>query len=374
MACAQYKLFFNKTVATAKQLASFETITVHQEMDNAWVATLEVPLCTNAQGDWTGESETWFQPMNRLRIEVSLRGGQWVPLIDGPIVTCNYDTHMEPGQSVAHVVVHDDGFLLHRNESVKLYPGITDDQIAQEIFDGVKDIVKHTHIDPVPPPDDLANTTTVLRGTPMKLLQKLVRRQHEAWHAFILPGPEPNSSVGCFKQDPTGDSGLPAMVLLGKNRNVLNLRFSSTAVTPAVFRGSAVSLSSASETPSTAVLSDINRLGTDPPSGTPVNRMLRPGQSRNVNLQNGVLAASEQAAYALTADGEVLKDTYPAVLQPYQNVQVTGSNGRLSGLWLIRQVTHTLTRNSYGQTFSLQRNARSAGAGSSNTAASPVIC
>jgi hypothetical protein len=108
-------------------------------------------------------------------------------------------------------------------------------------------------------------------------------------------------------------------------------------------------------------------MGTNPTGGTAVNRMLRPGQTRNVNLQDAVQAATDQAAFSLTAEGEVLKDTYSAVLQPYQNVQVLGVNGQLSGLWQIRQVTHTLTRNSYGQTFSLRRNGQSAGSGSSST-------
>src|ERR1700688_151996 len=366
MSCAQFKLFFNDQVATAKQLDSFETITVQQEMDMGWTASLEVPLCTNTQGDWTGESESWFQPMNRLRIEVNLQGGSYVPLIDGPIVTCNYDMHMEPGQSMGHVEVHDDGFLLARNENVKLYPGITDDQIAQQIYDDNNDYIKSTQIDSVDAPANLSDNTTVLRDTSMELLQQLARRQHMTMHASILPGAQPHSSIGCFQKDPSGDSGLPAMVLLGKNRNLLNIRFSSTAATAAAFRGASISLSDASVDSSTASLSDINRLGTDPPSGTPVNRLLRPGQARNVNLQSALLAASEQSAYALHAEGEVLKDSYPAVLQPYQNVQVTGSNGRLSGLWLIRKVTHTLTRNSYGQTFQLQRNARSAGTGNTS--------
>jgi hypothetical protein len=368
MACAQYKLYFNDQAASAQQLASFEAITVQQEMDSRWVASLEIPLCTDAQGNWVGESATWFQPMNRLRIEVSVQGGAYVPLIDGPIVTCNYDLYMEPGQSMAHVEVHDDGFLLHRDETVKLYNGITDDQIAQQIFDDNSDITKSTQIDAVPAASDLTNTTTVLRGTPMELLQQLVRRNSKAWHAYILPGTKPHASIGCFTKDPTSDSGLPEMVLLGKDRNLLNIRFSSTAASAAVFRGASISLSDGSVDNATADLSDISRLGTDTPSGTAVSRLLPPGKSRNVNLQSAVLAASEEAAYALHADGEVLKDTYPAVLQPYQTVRVAGTNGRLSGLWLIRQVTHSLTRNSYGQKFSLQRNARSAGAGKSNVA------
>jgi len=59
-----------------------------------------------------------------------------------------------------------------------------------------------------------------------------------------------------------------------------------------------------------------------------------------------------------------MKETYTSVLQPYQYVSVLGINGSLSGLWLIEQVTHTLTRNSYGQKFRVIRNAESAGTNS----------
>lgn len=365
MACAQFKLFLNDQVATTQQLDSFETITVQQEMDMNWTAHLELPLCTDAQGEWSGEAESWLQPMSRLRLEVSMQGGPYVPLIDGSIVSADYDMHMEPGQSVARLEVQDDGFLLHRDESVKLYAGITDDQIAEQIYGDNQDIAS-TDVEPVDAPADLSDNTTLMRGTQMELLQSLARRQHMQMHAYVLPGAQPHTSIGCFKNDPAGDSGLPPMVLLGTGRNVINIRFSSTASDAAAYRTGTVSLSDASVNSATANLSDITRQGTDPPSGTPVKRMMRPGQSWNVDLTTAVQSASEQAAYALQAEGEVLKDTYCGVLTPYQNVQVLGSNGRLSGRWLIRQVTHTLTRNSYGQTFSLQRNARSAGAGNNS--------
>jgi hypothetical protein len=367
MACAQYRFYLGDQNATTQQITTFETMTVHQEMDNSWTATVEIPLCTDSQGNWTGETESYLQPLNRVRVEVSLQGGPYVPLIDGPIVAVNHDLHMEPGQSMATVEVQDDGFLLHRDESVKVYPGMTDDQIAQQIFNDNNDITVSNQVDLVPPSNNLSSVTTVLRGTPMELLQQLARRQHDAWHAFILPGPQAHTSIGCFKQDPAGDSGLPEMILTGNKRNLLNIKFTSNNSVPASFRSGGVSLNDASVNSSTASLGNVNRLGTNPPGGTAANRMLRPGQTRNMNLQDAVQAATDQAAFALTAEGEVLKDTYSAVLQPYQNVYVVGVNGQLSGLWQIRQVTHTITRNSYGQTFSLRRNAQSAGSGSAST-------
>jgi hypothetical protein len=366
MACARYKLFFNDQVATAQQLTSFETITVHQEMNHAWTANLGIPLCTNAQGDWTGESETWFTPLNRLRIEVSLKGQGFVPLIDGLIVSRYHDLYMEPGQSMGHVEVYDDSILLNRDESVKLYNGITDDQIAARIYGDYPDVVKSTDIDQIDAPSDLTDRNMVLHGTGGDLLARLVAQHHNVYHAFILPGPQPHTSIGCFKRNATRDSGLDKMTLTGKGRTLLNIRFSNNAAKPDVVRGSQISLNSASVNIATANLSNIDRLGSNPPGGTPANRMLRPGQSRNANLQNAVQEAAEDAAYALHAEGEVLKDTYASVLQPYKTVPVLGSNGQLSGLWQIEKVTHTLTRNSYGQTFSLRRNAQSSGTGSAN--------
>jgi hypothetical protein len=368
MACAQYRFYLGDQNASSQQIATFETITVHQEVDNGWTATVEIPLCTDSHGNWTGETESYLQPLNRVRVEVSLQGGPYVPLIDGPIVAVNHDLHMEPGQSMATVEVQDDGFLLHRDETVKLYPGMTDGDIAQRIFNDNSDITVSNQVDPVPSTNNLSSVTTVLRGTPMELLQQLARRQYDTWHAFILPGPQAHSSIGCFKlDDPTVDSGLPQMILTGNKRNLLNIKFTSNNSIPANFRSGGVSLNDGSVNNSTASLSNVDRMGTNPTGGTAVNRMLRPGQTRNVNLQDAVQAATDQAAFSLTAEGEVLKDTYSAVLQPYQNVQVLGVNGQLSGLWQIRQVTHTLTRNSYGQTFSLRRNGQSAGSGSSST-------
>lgn len=372
MACARYRLYLADQPASTAQLNSFETITVTQEMDMSWTAQLEFPLRTDARGKWTGESEAWLQPLSRLRLEVSVQGRPYVPLIDGSIVSSDYGLQMEPGQSALHIEVQDDGFLLHRDETVKLYPDMTDDEIAEQIYLDAVDIAS-IDIDEADGPADLSDNTTVLRGTQMELLQFLAQRQ--GMHAFVLPGPQPHTSVGCFKYDPDPqlDFGLPEMVLLGSNRNLMSLKLWVEGAQPAVYCGSTVSLSDKSVNSRTADLSDIDRLGPDPPPGTPIKRFLRPGKALSVDLDRATQAASEDAAYALHADGEVLKDTYGGVLAPYQNVQMRGSNGRLSGSWLIRQVTHTLTRNSYGQTFSMQRNAESAGAGNTPPPAPPGV-
>jgi hypothetical protein len=359
MACAQYRLYLDGSAATADQLARFEDITIDQEMDKACEGRFQVPLCTKPNGAWDGETEAFLQGMGRIRLEVQLSGSTWIPLLDGPIVNVENAMFNEPGRSTLTLVVSDDSFFLHRDETVTRFQG-SDDQIASQIYDQAPQIASK-QIQPAPAPSNPAFDSTVLRGTPMECLQQLARRQH--MHAYVACGDTPGKSVGCFQPDPDPamDFGLSAMVLLGANMNIFSFESDTTVGQTATFQSGRIDLNDRSSDTRTSSLSDLALSGTNPPPGPAIRRLLRPGQTDALTLARAVAAASERAGYALTAHGEVMKGIYGSVLQPYQNVQVAGANGRLSGSWLIRQVTHTLTRNSYGQTFQVTRNAESAG-------------
>lgn len=363
MSCSEYRMFFDGAPATPAQLARFEDITVEQEMDMAWTAHLQVPLCVDANGNWTAESESFLQCLSRIRIEASIQSGPWIALIDGPIVNQYSEMISEPGQSQVTLVVSDDSFYLHRDETVRSFQGVSDDEVATQLFEGVSQIAT-TDVDSVPAASNPGFDTTVMRGTEAELLQQMARRQH--MHAYVLPGSHPGQSVGCFKRDPDPDRdfGLTPMVLTGSGRNIFYFNTANPAGQTAVFQSARVNLNDRSVDTRTADSSQIPQFGTDPPQGPSINRLLRPGRADALDTSQAVQVASQRASYVLSAEGEVMKDTYPSVLQPYMNVQVTGVNGRLSGTWLIRQVTHTLTRNSYGQQFQAIRNALSAGTNS----------
>ncbi|SPF40917.1 conserved hypothetical protein [Syntrophobacter sp. SbD1] len=359
MSYAQYRLYLNDVMATADQLSSFEDITIEQEMDKACQGKFQVPICVSQTGVWDGETEAFLQGMSRIRLEIQIQSGAWVPLIDGPIINIEGDNFYQPGQSMLTLVVSDDSFYLHRDETVSSFQG-SDDQIALQIYDQVPEIAS-TDVDAAPAPSNPAFDTTVLRGTQMECLQQLATRQH--MHAFVRCGDSPGQSVGCFKldPDPAQDFGLSPMVLVGNGANIFSFKTKTTVGQMATFQSERVDLNDRSTDARTSDLGDINLQGTNPPPGPSIQRLLKPGQTDALTLARAVQAESERAAYALSADGEVMKGGYGSVLQPYQYVQVLGANGTISGTWLIRQVTHTLTRNSYGQSFQVMRNAQSAG-------------
>ena len=359
MTCAQYRLYFDGAAATADQLARFENVTIEQEMDKATEGRFQVPLCTLPNGKWDGESEAFLQGMTRIRIEVQLESSPWVPLLDGPIVNTEFEMFNEPGRSMLTVVVTDDSFFLHRKESVSQFKG-SDDRIASQIFGQVSQIVS-TDIDTAPAPSNPGHDGTIRRGTQMELLRQLAKRQ--GMHAYVGPGSSPAKSVGYFKHDPSPkqDFSLAPMVLMGPAMNIFSFRTDMTVGQMASFKTGQVSLQDRSTDSRTSDLGDIAMFGSNPPPGPVVERLLKTGPVDALTLARAVQAASEKTAYALEAHGEVMKQVYGSVLQPYQNVQVVGTNGTISGTWLISQVTHTLTRNDYGQTFHVKRNAQSAG-------------
>jgi hypothetical protein len=181
MGCAQYRLYLNDAPATANQLARFEDITIEQEMDKATQGRFQVPLCV-----------AFLQGMTRVRLEVQMQNADWIPLIDGPIITVESAMFNEPGRSMLTLVVSDDSFFLHRDETVASFQG-SDDAIAGQIYDQVPEIAS-VDLDTAPSPSSAGFTTTVLRGTQMEFLKQLAQRQH--MHAYVTCGDSPGQSVG----------------------------------------------------------------------------------------------------------------------------------------------------------------------------------
>ena len=112
----EFRLFFNNEPASQEELDRVETITVEQEVGMAWQARLEMPVCLDEQGRWQGPDERLLRNTSRVRVEISVRGGPFVPLIDGPVVSLDKPMHSRPGQSSITLTVNDDSDFLNRED------------------------------------------------------------------------------------------------------------------------------------------------------------------------------------------------------------------------------------------------------------------
>jgi hypothetical protein len=361
MASVEYRLYFANQPATREQLDQVEVITVEQELDMAWHAQLQIPICTDDKGNWKDQAQqTFTTDFSRVRVEVKVGKAGFVALIDGPIVGSSRQQSSQPGQSMITVMVQDDSYYLHRADTIARFEKKLDHEIAQTLFDVAKQQIKRQKIETTPSPTSTPTPDVMQRGTEMELLRSLARRQGK--HAYVLPGSEPGQSIGCFQAFPQDPDGLPSLILVGSDRNLAEFHPTYSAQQAAKFQASTLSLTDKTIATQTSDLNDVPRVGAEPTFQKEANvplQIVRPHHGDHVNLTQLVNAHAREASYTVTATGSVLSDCYTGVLSPYRVVGVYGIDARASGTYEITKVTHTLNRANYSQAFTLRRNGRS---------------
>jgi hypothetical protein len=357
MADIRYRMYLEKNAATRTQLDLIEEVTVDQAINKAWEARLLLKIATDDKGVWTGKDPA-FEPKKRVRLEIDAGSGKWQPLIDGPIVGSDQTMSSEPGQSTATLIVMDDSVYLNREEDFLMFSNKLDHEIAAQIYHDAE------HIEST---DVSADTKPALggfvpfvfhKGTAMEVLRKIAARQ--GMHAYVLPGREPDTSIGVFKRLPTKPDGLKDLILLGPNRNIASLAAKKDDQSPASVQAFAIRLSDKTVNQAISTFRDVDLLGDKPAAAslaTATKRLLPAGKDGSTDPKAATEAAARKLSMAFEASGSVMSECYKASLSPYRAVSVFGIESRLAGVYVVKKVTHRLTRYAYEQSFTLMRNA-----------------
>ena len=160
-------------------------IRIDQAIGLAAEAELDLPVATDDSGVWSGQDDDFSAPFHRIRVEVQIGDGDFVPLIDGPVVAQRFELKAEPNDSHVTVVVHDDSVLLNRDEKVVVF----EDKAASEIAESlISEYGLTPQVDDTPAAGGALTRYVVQRGTNMQLLRQLARR-NGMW-AYVKPGPD----------------------------------------------------------------------------------------------------------------------------------------------------------------------------------------
>lgn len=365
MPTARLRLFLDNAPASDEQLARFGAIRVDQGIGVATEAELDVPAGTDDGGRWQYLEDGFVQPFARVRVEVKVGDGDFVPLIDGPIVGQRFQLEAAPESSKLTLVVHDDSVLLNRDERVAMFEDMSASDIASRLF-GEHGLL--ARVDPVPAAGAAYRRYTVQRGTAMQILRRLAREN--GMFVYVEPGGAAGTSVGVFQHPTAADQRLPDLVLRGEARNFGSFSAEFDALRPQAPQASNLRASDHSVVRSSASAAPGTALGATPAhqAVTPATTLLKDTREEQADVDAATAAGADLSAWAWTAQGEVEADGYPGVLRPYRKVTVRGVGGHLSGDYLVSRVAHEIRNAGYRQQFSLTRNARSAGA-----AAAPAL-
>lgn len=358
-----YKIFFNNKPATCKQLDRIEDITVEQEVDMAWEARIEVPICVDENGRWIGEDDEFMKSFSRIRIEVGI-GKTSVPLIDGHVISDSSGMDFKPGQSFNTIIVRDDSICLDRKDMRLDYENKPDHQIAREIFEleEYNSIRASIYVEETTAAGNSPKPVIARVSTHLQLLRSLAKRHN--WHAYVLPSNERGKSIFVFRPFPkiaVETPLLPDIVTLGTDRNANMLNFEEKFLDPSRVTASTINIKNKKIISSTASPLDRKILGDRAVLGKgiePAVRILPPG-CKSADPVTAASAEADRLSYAVEATGSVLEGCYPGVLQPYRLVNVKMGDTSKCGPYVITRVTHRLTRSTYSQSFSLIRDALS---------------
>ncbi|MFO1058182.1 MAG: hypothetical protein U1E53_14590 [Dongiaceae bacterium] len=356
---AEYRLWLDNAPADQATIGRFGDIRVDQAIGVASEAELQLPVATDPGGLWSGQEEDFTQPLKRVRIEVKIGEGEFVPLIDGPIVANRLALKATPDESTMTLVVHDDSVLLNRHEKVALFQ----DKAAHEIAEAlIAEAGLTPEVTAGPSGGSTLTRFVVQRGTAMQLLRQLARQS--GMFAYVRPGPTPGTSTAVFAPPSLAPGGLPEILLLGPDRNVASFAIELDALRPVTAQGASLDILDKSVLAAAANAASQGPLGDEAIHDTlaePGSVLLARSREEQGDIDAAAQAALDQSSWALSAEGEVDADRYAGVLSPYQVVSVAGVGGRMSGAYLVSRVTHLLSDAGYRQKFALVRNARSAG-------------
>ena len=364
MPTTEFRLYIDNQCASAEQLAAFSSIRVEQAVGMAAAAELQMPLVPDDDGVWAGLDEAAAQPFARIRIDIKVGNGDFVSLLDGPVIGQRFELDAAPDRSHLTIVAHDDSVLLDRDEKVAVHEN-------QALSALVRDLIEEPGLDSrvdaqLPDPASAVDRYFVQRGTNMQTLRALAKRF--GMFVYVEPGPNPGRSVGVFEAAAARDDGLPQLVLLGADRNIATFSAEFDALRPQTAKAGTVRVidkepisgeASSASRPSDGALGDAAAHSLVTPSKT----LLRDTREEQADLDAETVGLVDASSWAYAARGELDADLYSGVLRPHRRVTVTGIGPQLSGDYLIARVLHEISDGGYRQSFALARNARSTGSG-----------
>ncbi|HOM11718.1 MAG TPA: hypothetical protein PLB41_00190 [Rubrivivax sp.] len=347
MSTPRFRVWFGDAEASEDDLARIEEIEVTQEIDKFWEARIRTTMCLDAQGHWQHRSDTVAAAFTRMRVELDAGNGTFVPLIDGPVTSFDSRMDSQPGRSTATFVVRDDSVFLNRDEGTEVFRDKTDSQVADELLRSV-DAIDDTRIEAT----SATHAISSRRGTKLRCLSELARANER--RVFVLPGPEPGKSIGCFLSDPRQAEGdLPALTLIGDARNLGDATIEEDSESPERTSAQRLRIADGALASFQTSAADLGVGGDRPalPADLTPLRLLPPADATREDPQAAASGRARQSGYAYKLSSRLIPGCYAAALQPHRRVRIECGDTPYSGDWLLAKVVHRITPSIYTQSF-----------------------
>lgn len=354
-----YQVLFDGTPAEQEFYDMVSRLEIEENADLPGAISLQLPVSAkDGELSWVGDAR--IAPYANIAVLATPEGGDQQCIFDGYVLT--HKVHLPAGPAGATVDVwgQDASVLMGLTETVKEWSGLSDTEVADQIFSsyGYSPAAENSS-EPAPAHTEDEHTL-MQRASDADFLRRLARRTGR-WFR-VTCADQAGKRTGYFA---TPSLTAPAAVTIGvhdpKTSSVPMLDFSWDATRPSSVAARQASLTDADQD---GVSADTSDSGLPPLDAQSLSAFT--GQDRTVILTAAADTAElparaagllREAGWFVRCEGTADLNVVKKVLRVGSVVAVEGCGSLLSGSYLVWSVRHSITTQAHAMSFVLVRNA-----------------
>jgi len=343
---------------------ALQSIEIEENADGPDAMTITLPVNRTSAGGLTYVDDGSFEPYTQVSV-VLTAGPSTQCVFDGYVLSWRLHVDRSSAESSIRVWAHDASWLMNLDDVVREWPGLTDGQVANEIFTSHGFEPAAGNLDDDSPAHLPEQHTLLQRATDLRFLHGLARRNGKICR--VACGEKPGNRTGYFIR-PSAGSPVAALSFASLDDWTVDaLDVEWDVMRPTQVRASQASFtSSVGGAPAVESSSGIPVLGSRDLRGYAgrSSTMLLTATGDPPELRQRATAVLAESGWFATCTGEADVDRLGTVLRVGTVVAVDGAGSAHSGNWFVWRVNHLIERDSCRARFTLVRNAVGSSGGS----------
>jgi hypothetical protein len=334
---------------------------IEESADEPGALLIQLPANRTAAGDLQFVGDGTLEPMTNVTLTVTAgaQGASPQCVFDGYVLSWRLALDRAGTASTIEAWAHDASWLMNLDDTVIEWAGQTDGEIANTIFGSYGFTPADSNTDNDSPSHTPDGHTVFQRGTDLQFLRGLARRAGKVCR--VACADTPGQRTGYFAVPDLTQSPATTISLVDPaSWTVDALVFDWDVMRPTEVNASQVDLSQASDTGSdTSADTGLVALDArDYPSYLGQSSALRLTTSADVSdLDQRTAAVLTETGFFARCTGEADAQRLGTILRAGDIVAIEGAGNLQSGNWLVWNVRHTYTPDTWTMSFTLVRNA-----------------
>lgn len=338
-----------------------QQLEIEESSEQPGTLLLRLPVNRTSAGDLQFVGDGTFEPMTGVSLTVTpASGGQPQCVFDGYVLSWRLHVDRALTSSTIDIWAQDASWLMNIDDSVTEWPGMTDGEVANAIFGSYGFTPAPGNTDNDSPSHTPDGHTLFQRATDLQFLRGLARRGGKLCR--VACAGTPGVRTGYFVTPAVDGRPVATISLVDPaNWTVDALDFDWDVMRPTEADASQVDLTQSSDA-GTDISADDSGLSPLDARDYPTylgqsSTLLLTAPADLPELSQRTAAVLTESGFFARCTGEVDADRIGTILRVGDVVTIEGAGSLQSGNWLVWNVRHAFSLDSWKMSFTLVRNA-----------------